>query len=128
MSDPIAPARGIFWATFYSVALLIFLALMLAGCDSAATAANRALLTATPMVRASGGSSSYLTVTACAVTAQGGNTLAEMMTTLASNGTLVAATDGGQARLTLNACPFPPDAAVIAAAASAAQAAARGRR
>jgi hypothetical protein len=110
------PARGIVRALLYSAALLTVLALVLAGCDAPRSAATAL----TPMVRATGGASSSLSVTACAVSTTGATALSDMLTTLAAQGLLVSAVDNAQARLILNACPYPPDPAVIAAAAAAA--------
>lgn len=107
-----------------SVTAVLGLAVLLAGCESAA---NRAITSQTPLVRATGGAYSSLTVTSCPLTAGGGNILAEMLATLTAQGLIVSATDNGQARLTLNACPFPPDASVITAVGNA-QRQAAGRR
>jgi hypothetical protein len=124
--DNLKAARGICNAVLYTLALLGVLAMVLVGCGDGS--ARQALTATTPMVRANGGASSALSVTVCATTAAGGNILQDMLNTLAQQGLLVSATDNAQARLTLNACPFAPDAAVIRAAAEAARAAGGTRR
>lgn len=102
----------------------VLILLVLCGCESAA---NRALVSQTPLVRATGGAYSSLMVIACPMSPSGGNALAEMLATLTAQGLIVSATDNAQARLTLNSCPHVPDAAVITAVGNA-QRQAQGRR
>jgi len=81
-----------------------------------------------PLVHATEQSTSSLSVTTCFIGPNGHQGLELMLQTLTNHGILVKAEDGGNARLTLNACPPTVDADLVRAAGEVTRAANETRR